>query len=98
LSQEKGAFSQLGNISELFMLCCNCFPYFCGITNSMSKEEIVWPSFVWNLLSSATTVFTLNVIPQLWRGWWIRNVIRDIPVLESVTLNLPKSLVIKRFD
>ena len=75
-------------------MCCNCFAYFCGPDGSKSKAEMVWPAFVWNMLLGARTFDVWGVIPISWRGWWVRSVNCDIPVLQGVTLEMPLSLVV----
>jgi hypothetical protein len=51
-------------MSEPFKLCCTCFPYFCGELDSKSKEEMVWPRFVWNMFLEARTDVVWSVIPM----------------------------------
>jgi hypothetical protein len=78
-------FPHLEDISQSFKLCCTCFPYFCGAVGSESKEEMVWPAIVWNMLLGVRTSVVWSLILRFWCGWWLRSVIHDIVVLNGVT-------------
>lgn len=89
--ETRGIFSVGRDISEPFLLCLNIFPHFCGVTWSMRDEEVILPIFVWNLLISGRTIVVWkSVIQQLWHRWWVHSVTRDVHVLRSAILDIPK--------
>ena len=91
---KKAKFSSLGALTGGdVLLCRNCRVYFCNNNEAMSKEESVWPAFMWKVLTAARDDTVWQLIPLEWRGWWVDAVNDEVACLHRVTVTVPEAVV-----
>ena len=83
-----------------FWLCQECTNYLVSESDTFESKNI-WPAFVYSTLANeevmnAYGIKVWQLIPTLWRHWWVDNIRAFIFKYRNISLEFPKCIIIDR--
>ncbi len=83
-----------------FWLCRECTNYLVSEIDTFESKNI-WPAFIFSTLANEEVMNEYGIkvwqlIPTLWRHWWVDNIRAFIFKYRNITLDFPKCIIIDR--
>ena len=90
------------NVRELW-LCKECDNYLVSENKGKIAKSSVntWPAFISSVLLNPKVIKSYGIkvwqlIPKVWRHWWLENIKKHEPVYFDITIEHPKPIIIDR--